>query len=367
MIPVSKPIIFPKAQKFVLDSLKTGWVSGQGPFVQRFEEEFARFLGVKYAVTTTSGTASLHLALAALKIGKGDEVIIPTFTMAAVAFAVVYTGATPVLIDSEPETWNIDINQIEKKITKNTKAIILVHIYGHPVDIDSLLKIAKKYKLYVIEDIAEAVGAEFKGKKVGSFGDVSCTSFYANKTVTCGEGGMVATNNPKIAKRLRLLKDMAYSGKKRFLHLEVGFTYRMGSLQAALGLAQLEGVDLLIKKKRWVADFYNSRLSSLPLTLPQEKPWAKNIYWMYGVLVNRSHISKEALRQKLLSKGIDTRDFFIPMHKQPALKNLGFFKGETYPVAEDLSKRGFYLPSGPNITDKELAMVCEVLKESYGM
>lgn len=367
MIPVSKPIISKNAKKYILDCIKSGWVSSHGPYVERFEESFAEYLGVKFALTTTSGTASLHLALAALGIGKGDEVIVPTFTMIAPVFAILYVGAKPVLVDSEKGSWNMDVTQIEGKITKNTRAILAVHIYGHPVDMDPLVKLAKKYKLFIVEDAAEALGAKYKGQKVGTFSDIACFSFYSNKTITTGEGGMVVTNNKKLAERLKMLKDMAHSPKKRFMHLEVGFTYRMTNLQAALGLAQLEEIEKMISLKRHIAKLYTTYLKNIPgIILPVEKQWAKNIYWMYGILVKKSsRISKNKLRNILYQKGIDTRDFFIPMHHQPVLAKLGLLNNkERYPVSDYLSKTGFYIPSGPNITENEIEKVCKALESS---
>lgn len=369
MIPVSKPIIAKNASKYLMECLDSGWVSSSGPYVAEFEQKFAQYLNVKYAVTTTSGTASIHLSLAALNIGKDDEVIVPAFTMIAPVFAILYTGAEPVLVDGELQTWNIDISQIEKKITKKTKAIIAVHTYGHPVDMNPLIAIAKKHRISVIEDAAEALGTQYKNRKVGTFGDLACFSLYSNKTITTGEGGMVATDNKSLYKRLLLLKDMAHSPKKRFLHTEVGFTYRMTNMQAALGIAQLEQIEKLIKQKIAIAEFYNRHLLDIPyLTLPPNQLWAKNIYWMYGILVNKtSPISKEELRKKLFDKGIDTRNFFIPMHRQPVLTKLGLFKRESYPVADYLSKHGFYLPSGPDISQKQLNYICKSIKEMYEM
>lgn len=366
LIPIAKPLIGKNAKKYVLECLKMGWVSSKGEYVTAFEKAFANYLGVKCAISTTSGTAALHLALVALKIGKGDEVIVPTFTMIAPIFAVLYTGATPVLVDSQQDTWNMDVSLIEKKITKKTRAIITVHIYGHPVDMDPVLAIAKKYKLAVIEDAAESLGATYKKKKVGTLGIISCFSFYANKLITTGEGGMVTTNNKKLAERVKLLKDMAHSPKKRFLHTDVAFTYRMTNMQAALGLAQLEIIETLLTKKRWIAEVYTSLLrKNLGLQLPTEKPWAKNVYWMYSVLIKDTVLSKDLLRKKLYDLGIDTRDFFIPMHRQPVLRKLGLFKNEQYPVADDISKGGFYLPSGPKLTKKEINTACRILNNIY--
>lgn len=362
MIPVSKPIISKSALKYVSECIKTGWVSSQGPFVKKFEEEFAKYIGVKQAITTTNGTSALHLALASIGIKNGDEVIIPTLTMAATAFAVLYTGARPVLVDSEKETGNMDPYLIEAKITKKTKAIIVVHLYGQPVDMNSINKIAKKYKLYVVEDAAEALGAQYLGKKVGSLGDLGCFSFYANKMVTTGEGGMVVTNNVKLAERARVLKDMSYSKKRRFLHTEVGFNYRFSNLQAALGLAQLEIIDKAITQKIKIAQSYNLMLKDLKsITLPVQKNGIKNVYWMY-TLIAKTLSLKVKLMKKLDLKGIQTREVFIPMHKQPALLKLGLFKDEKYPVADYLSRRGLYIPSGPDLSNAEIDQIVNVIK-----
>lgn len=363
MIPVNEPLIAKNALSFVSDCIKTGWISSVGSYIQRFEQEFAKFQEVKYAVTTTSGTASLHLALAALGIGKGDEVILPDHTMFACAAAIIYTGAKPIPVDVERTTWNIDVSLVEKKITKKTRAIMPVHIYGHPVDMTPLLRLAKKYKLFVIEDAAESCGGEYKGKKVGSLGDISCFSFYANKIITTGEGGMVTTNNKKLAQKARALKDLAHSPKKRFLHTEVGFNYRMTNMQAALGVAQLEEIKTFIEKKRWMANLYNLRLKNIEgLTLPIERPWAKNVYWMYAVLVEDSFgIQRDELQKRLKEKGIDTRTFFVPIHQQPALKKLGFKEKNSYPVSEEISKKGLYLPSGLAITEEQIKTVCKAI------
>lgn len=365
MIPVNEPLIAKNALAYVSDCIKTGWISSAGSYIERFEKKFAKFLGVRYAITTTSGTASLHLALATLGIGKGDEVILPDHTMFACAVSVIYTGAKPVVVDVERDTWNMNVSQIEKKITKRTKAIMPVHIYGHPVDMDPLMKLAQKYKLFIIEDAAEACGAEYKRKKVGSFGDINCFSFYANKIITTGEGGIVTTNNKKLAQKAQELKDLAHSPKKRFLHTKIGFNYRMTNMQAALGLAQLEEVEKYIEKKRWMANLYNLRLKNIEgLTLPIEKPWAKNVYWMYAVLVEDSFgITKDTLQKRLKEKGIDTRTFFVPIHQQPALKKIGLKDKNSYPVTEEISKKGLYLPSGLAITEKQITNVCNAIVE----
>mgnify|MGYP001594115353 FL=1 len=364
-IPVNEPAISKNALKYVTDCIKTGWVSSSGKYLKDFEEKFAKFLGVKHAITTTNGTTALHLAILALGIKKGDEVILPSHTMMSSAAAIVYTGATPVLVDVERDSWNMDVSQIEEKISKRTKAIMPVHIYGHPVDMDPIIALAKKYHLYIIEDAAESTGAEYKRKLTGTLGDIGCFSFYANKIITTGEGGMMVTNNDKIANHARLLKDMAHSPQKRFLHKEIGFNFRMTNLQAALGVAQLEEVKKYIQKKRWMAALYNEELSKIKgLTLPIEHSWAKNVYWMYGILVEKEFgVTRDEFMKKLLEMGIDTRTFFIPMHKQPALKQLGLFKGEKYPVSDEIGRRGLYLPSGLALTEKQIRIVCKTIKD----
>ncbi len=365
MIPVCEPLLSGKELEYVADCLKTNWISSQGKYVREFEERFANYCGCKYGISTTSGTTALHLALASLGIGAGDEVIIPAFTMIATAFAVVYTGAKPVLVDAEPETWNIDVAKIEEKITPRTKAIMPVHIYGHPCDMDPIMEIAQKHDLWVIEDAAEAHGAEYKGRKAGGIGYVNCFSFYANKIITCGEGGMVVTNDEEITEKARLLKNLAHSKEKRFLHTTIAFNYRMTNIQAAIGLAQFEQIDHFVEARRRNACLYNNRLKDIPgVRLPPEKEWVKNVYWMYCILIeDRFSISRNELMIKLREKGIDTRTFFIPMHQQPAFLNMGLFKGEGYPVAEDLSREGLYLPSGSGLTEEQIKQVCDAISE----
>lgn len=366
MIPVCEPLLGEKENEYVLECLKTNWISSKGKYIEEFEEKFANYCGCRYGVSTTSGTTALHLAMASLGIGPGDEVIIPAFTMVATAFAVVYTGARPVLVDSEPETWNMDINQIEGKITNGTKAIMPVHIYGHPCDMDPILELARERNLYVVEDAAEAHGAEYKGKKAGGIGDVGCFSFYGNKIITTGEGGMIVTSDEEIAERARSLKDLAFSRERRFLHTDVGFNYRMTNIQAAIGLAQFERIDELAEMRRRNARLYNEYLKEVKgIRLPIEKEWAKSIYWMYAILIEDEFgISTCELMDKLMKKGIDTRTFFIPMHEQPVFRKIGLFKGEKYPIAEELSKKGMYLPSSSGLKEEEIRSVCDAIKET---
>lgn len=365
MIPVCEPLLGGKELEYVVDCLKTNWISSQGKYITEFENKFANYCGYKYGICTTNGTTALHLALVSLGIGPGDEVIIPTFTMIATAFAVAYTGATPVLVDAEPETWNININQIESKITRRTRAIMPVHIYGHPCDMDLIMALADKYKIWVVEDAAEAHGAEYKGRRVGGIGHINCFSFYANKIITTGEGGMVVTDNQELAEKARRFKDLSHSKGMRFLHNDIGYNYRMTNIQAAIGLAQLERIDKLIEMRRKNAQMYNNNLESIPgITLPAEKNWAKNVYWMYSIKIGDDFgISRDELAVKLRGKGIETRNFFIPVHHQPAFQNMGLFKNENYPVSEDIAGRGLYLPSGSGLTEEQIQMVCRALQD----
>jgi len=308
----------------------------------------------------------LHLALASIGTGKGDEVIIPASTMIATAFAVIYCDATPVLVDAEPETWNMDVNKIEKKITEKTKAIMPVHIYGHPCDMDPIMKLASEHDLYVVEDAAEAHGAEYKGKKAGGIGDIGCFSFYANKIVTTGEGGMVVMNDEEIAERAKSLRNLCFPKEKRiYLHSEVGYNYRMTNIQAAIGLAQFERIDELAEMRRRNAHLYNEYLKSVKgITLPIEKEWAKNVYWMYSILIEDEFgMSRDELMGELEKKGIETRTFFISMHEQPVFLNRGLFKGERYPVAEELARKGLYLPSSSGLKEEEIKFICDAIKE----
>ena len=365
MIPVCTPLIGKREATYVMNCLRDNWISSAGRYLDLFEKRFSEYCGKKYGIATTNGTAALHLALAALGIGPGDEVIMPSFTIASTAFATIYCGAKPVLVDSEPDTWNINISQIEKKITKKTKAIMPVHIYGNPCHMDAIMKIAKRHKLYVIEDAAEAHGAKYHGKIVGGVGHVGCFSFYGNKIITTGEGGMIVTDDKALAERCRSLKNLSFLKKKRFWHREIGFNYRMTNIQAALGLAQFEQIETLIKKRRNNARIYNSLLSKIRgLTLPVELNETKNVYWMYGLLVDQAFgMGRDRLIQKLYEKGIETRTFFWPMHQQPILRKMGLFPGERYPVAEDIAKRGLYLPSSSGLKRQEIECICNVIQK----
>ena len=367
MIPVCEPTLIGNELKYVTDCLKTNWISSAGKYIKQFEESFAKFCDCKYGVACNNGTTAIHLALEACGIGKGDEVIIPAFTMIATCNAVIYSGAKPVLVDSEKETWNMDVNKIEERITNKTKAIMPVHTYGHPVDMDVINNIAKKHNLLVIEDAAEAHGAEYNGKRTGSLGKCAAFSMYANKIITTGEGGMITTNDEKVAEKAKLLRNHAFI-KPRFLHKDLGFNYRMTNIQAAIGLAQMEKADELVNRRINNAKLYNSLLKDVKgITLPPCKEWAKNVYWMYGILVEEEFsISMPQLRETLEKKGIDTRTFFIPMHQQPLFKE---GKDErfpdcsgSYPVSEELSKKGLYLPSSSSLTKEQIENIAGIIK-----
>ena len=365
-VPVNEPNLLGNEKKYLLKCLNDGYISSSGHFVKEFEKKFAKRVNRKFAISVSNGTAALQLAYEALNIKKKDEVILPSFTIISCILPVIRSGATPVLIDSDPDTWNMDVNKIEKKITSKTKAIIAPHIYGLPIDMDPLLKIAKKYKLKVIEDSAEALGLKYNKKECGSFGDVSTFSFYANKHITTGEGGMIVTNSKQIAEKCKSLRNLYFNNKRRFLHYDLGWNYRFTNLQAAIGLAQLEKLNLFIIKKRSVGKIYNKELSKIKIfSVPfNKKKYAKNIYWVYGlVLKKNSPISLNTFMKSLKRYGIETRNFFWPLHQQPILKKMGFFKNVKLPVAEYLSKNGLYLPTGLAITSAQQKYVIDKIKK----
>ncbi|MFH1593024.1 MAG: DegT/DnrJ/EryC1/StrS family aminotransferase [Candidatus Woesearchaeota archaeon] len=364
MIPVCEPTISGNELKYVMDCIKTNWISSLGPYIPKFEEGFSRYCGAGHGIACSNGTAALHLALESLGVGKGDEVIIPDLTMIATMAAVLYCGAKPVFVDAEEKTWNLDINKIEEKITDKTKAIIPVHISGHPVDMDKLKTISKRHNLFVVEDAAEAHGAEYKGKRVGGLGDAGCFSFFGNKILTTGEGGMIVTSNAKLSERCKLLRNQAHSsGKKKFSHEELGFNYRLTNLQAAVGCAQLENVDKLVEGRVKNGKYYTELLSGVEgLTSPIEESWAKNVYWMYTLLITkRFGVSRNKVIDELMKRGIQTRPFFVPMHSQPLLNKFGLNTEEKFPVAEKLSEEGIYLPSASHLTKEEIETVAKTL------
>ena len=360
MIPIAEPSLGEEELKNVTEAVKSGWISSKGTFIEEFERDFSSYCGRKYGVATSNGTVALHLALKALGIGKGDEVIVPDLTFVAVANSVTYCNAKPVFADSHPDYWCIDPEKIEEKITPKSKAIIPVHLYGHPCDIDAIMDIAKEHNLYIVEDAAEAHGAEYKGKKVGSFGVVSCFSFYGNKIITTGEGGMCLTNDEELTEKMRILRDHGMNPDKRYWYDIIGFNYRMTNLQAAVGVAQLKRIDDFVGKKRQIARRYEIGLRALAdrgmITLHSEMPWAKCVYWMYSILVEDNFMNREDLIARLEEKEIDTRPFFYPMHVLPPYKN-----NEKFPVAEEISKKGINLPSAVSLNEDKIKYIAEVI------
>jgi perosamine synthetase len=365
VIPVSEPWLGEEERDAVLQALERGEISGTfGESIPLFEAEFAEYCGSRYGVATTSGTTALQLAVAAAGIGPGDEVLISASTNIATALAVVHNGAVPVPVDSEPVTWNLDLDLLESLITPRTVAVIPVHLYGHPVDMDRLLEITRRHQLLVIEDAAEAHGAECRGRKAGSFGELGCFSFYANKIITTGEGGMVVTNDQKLFDRLRLIRNLGFT-TPRFRHEVLGHNFRMTGLQAAMGRAQLGKIEKIIAEKRRVAMSYRQLLTDVRgLTLPTELNWARNVYWMYGVVTEGDRGRRDRIMAELERNGIETRTFFCPMSLQPCLRALSGFDSPPTPVAETLWRQGFYLPSSPLLTNSQLEEVATVLRQA---
>ena len=365
MIPVFNPSVGEEELRNVENAIRTNWISSKGQYIPEFEEKFAKYCGAKYGVTTTNGTAALHLALACIGVGPGDEVIVPNFTIISCALAVYYVGAKPVFVDVEEETGNIDVKKIEEKITSKTKAIMPVHIYGHPCDMDEIMEIAKKYNLYIVEDAAEAHGAEYRGKKVGAIGDIGCFSFYSNKLITTGEGGMVVTNDEKIYKKAQSLKDLAFGKEIRFRHEDIGFNYRMTNVQAAIGVGQLGKIEEFLERKIKNAVLYNSLLKDVPgIKIPFTKPYVKNSYWIYGIRIDPSFgVSKDEMRKKLLEEGIDTRDYFFPLNEQPVFKEIGITTKEEFPITKKLSETGLYLPFGMDLKKEEIKYICYTIEK----
>ncbi len=365
LIPVCEPSLAGNELKYVQQAVESNWISSAGSFIRDFEAKFAAACGTRYGIACANGTVAMHLAMATLGLEPGDEVIIPTFTMIATANAVTYCGATPVLVDSEPDYWQMDVEQVAAKITPRTKAIVPVHIYGHPVDMDPLMELAEKHGLMVIEDAADSHGARYKGRPTGGLGHAAGFSFYGNKIITTGEGGMVTTNDKELAKLAWNLRDHAFSHERHFWHKYVGFNYRMTNLQAAVGLAQVEQLDKFVEARRCNAAEYSRRLAAIPgITTPPEAEWARNVYWMYGITVDEKKygMNRDALRRVLAENGVETRTFFIPMHCQPVYWQQ--YKGQRYPVAEQLCKNGFYLPSASSLTLDEIEYVTDVIREA---
>jgi len=360
--PVYKPQLIGNEKKYVLECLDSTWISSKGKFISEFENRFAEYLGVKYATSVSNGTVALHVALLALGVGPGDEVIVPTFTYIASVNAITYTGATPVFVDSDPNHWQMSIEESRKKITSKTKAILAVHLYGHPCEIAELRKIADKHHLFLIEDTAEALGSEYENKKVGTFGDISTFSFFGNKTITTGEGGMIATNNQELHNKCAHLKGQGLANHREYWHDIIGYNYRMTNICAAIGLAQLERVDKIIKQKRNIAHWYNKQLAGLPVTFHNE--FDKRFYstfWMISILTE-NEIKRDKLRDYLAKNGIETRPTFNPVHLMP----MYYKENLNYSVAEDLGKRGINLPSYPDLNEEDVKFICKKIRDFYG-
>lgn len=361
-IPVNEPLLDGNEKKYLIECIDTGWISSEGPFVKQLEQGLASYVGRKYGIAVCNGSVALDLVVEALQLETGDEVIMPTFTIISCAAALVRKGIKPVLVDSEADTWNMNVSQIEEKITGKTKAIMVVHLYGLPVDMDPVLEIAEKYGLFVIEDGAEAHGLDYKGKKCGSFGTITAMSFYPNKHITTGEGGIVMTNDAELAERCCSFRNLCHKPGHRFVHEELGYNFRMSNIQAALGVAQLERIEEHLSLKRRMGAFYQSALSQCQnLQLPVQKTeYAENLYWVFGLVIGKDieYSARDAM-ERLASQGIGCRPFFYPMHLQPVFQKMGLFTDEKYPVAEWIAEKGFYIPSGLSLTEEQMQYIAE--------
>ena len=368
VIPVNEPLLPGNELKYIQDCINTAWISSAGKYIDRFETEWAAYCGRKHGVAVANGTVALELAVSVLNLPPGGEVILPSFTIVSCLEAVLRNGLKPVLVDCDPETFCMDVEEVQRKINEKTVAIMPVHIYGHPVNMEVILKLASEHDLKVVEDAAEAHGAEClvqgKWRRCGSFGDVSTFSFYANKNITCGEGGMVLTDDDDLAELLRNRRNLCFSRKQRFLHEDRGWNFRLTNMQAAIGCAQLENIDDFIKRKLEMASKYNQGLRDLPLRIPHVEPWARTSVWMYAVVLDDTvPFDATEFATRLMDCGVQTRPFFLGMHEQPVYRNKGFFKGELYPVTERISQRGLYLPSGQAITNNQIEKVIDAVRE----
>ena len=365
LIPVNEPLLNGNEKKYLAECIDTGWISSEGPFVKRLEEGIAQQVGRRYGIAVSNGSAALELAVAALKLGPGDEVILPTFTIISCAAAIVRSRATPVVVDADPLTWNMDVDQVAESITPRTRAIMVVHIYGLPVEMEPILALAERHGLKVIEDAAEAIGQTYKGRPCGSFGEISTLSFYPNKHVTTGEGGMLLTDDPALAERCHSLRNLCFQ-KQRFLHEELGWNFRMSNIQAAVGVAQLQRLEEFLTRKRAMGTFYNALLNDVNgLQLPlSATTYAENIYWVYGlVLKPEVPYSGEEAMTRLAAYGIGTRPFFWTVHEQPAFRRMGLFQDVRCHAAENLARRGLYIPSGLTLSRSDQEHVARALKE----
>tara|TARA_B110000858_G_scaffold170562_1_gene200434 strand:+ start:359 stop:1492 length:1134 start_codon:yes stop_codon:yes gene_type:complete len=366
IIPVNRPLFSKLEKKYLNECIDSSWISSSGGFIIKFEESFKKIVSRKYSVAVSSGTAALDIAIKTLNLNKGDEIIVPNFTIISCLNEIIREGIKPIFIDADPNTFNIDAEQIEKKITKKTKAILIAHIYGLPANLEKIIKLKNKYKLKLIEDCAEQLGQTYKKKPIGSFGDISTFSFFANKHITTGEGGMVVTNNKSYFKKFLELRNICFSLKKpRFIHDDIGWNYRLTNMQAAIGYAQLKKLSFFIKKKRQIGYYYSKELKKIRhLQLPVlSNKFSKNIFWVYSLIIKNKNFKAIKLTEKLKKKGIETRPFFYPMHMQPIIKKLRLInKSEKFPVSEQIYQYGLYLPSGIGNTFKEIKEVVRQLK-----
>lgn len=362
-IPVAAPSLIGNEKKYVNDCMESGWISSAGKYIELFESHFAEFCGVKHAIACCNGTVALHLALVALGVQPDDEVIVPTLTFVATPNAVTYCGARPIFVDSEADTWNIDYQQIESKITPRTKGIIAVHLYGHPAKMSFLREIADRHDLFLLEDAAEAHGAMCDGKIIGSIGDAAAFSFYANKIITTGEGGMVVTNDDALAKKLRLLRGQGMDPERRYWHPVIGYNYRMMNLPAAIGLAQLENINTQLAARKRIAELYQNRLRKISgISLQIEQSWARHVFWMFSIILDPTiWLNRDSVIEILSKQGIETRPLFYPAHTFPPYKNVGGC--EKFPVAENLSANGISLPTWTGLTENDIDDVCRALLE----
>ena len=364
-IPVNEPILDGNEKKYLCECIDSGWISSEGPFVAAFEERFAAKVGRKYGIAVSNGTVALEAAVAALKLPAGSEVILPAFTIISCASALVRAGLVPVVVDCDAATWTMDVSAIEERITTRTSAIMAVHIYGLPVDMEPLLDLAQRHALHVIEDAAQAHGLRYHGRPCGSFGDLSTFSFYPNKLVTSGEGGMIVTDDAALAARCRSLRNLCFQPQQRFVHEELGYNFRMTNLQAAVGLAQLERLDEFVERKQAMGERYNDLLADLPgLQLPRaETGYASNGYWVYGVVLQEPGGDAASVMARLAERQVQTRPFFWPMHEQPVFRKQGLFEDVSCPAAERIARSGFYLPSGLALTPEQMGRVSQALRE----
>ena len=366
-INVCEPLITKNAKKYINDCIDSEWISSAGKYLEDFEKKWSNYCGADEGIAVTNGTSALQVAFKSLNLQPGDEVIMPSFTIISCATAIIEAGGKPVLVDCYPDTWCLNIEQMKEKINNRTKAILVVHMFGHPAEMDPIIKIVKRHNLYLVEDAAEAHGATYNNKRVGSFGDLACFSFYANKLITTGEGGMVLSNNKKLTKKIRSLRNLSFRSDRRFYHTEIGYNYRLTNMQAAIGISQIENLQNHIDIKRKNTFLYNNiiRKMDLPLRLPSENENSKSVFWMYGVVLKNKKLNAKKLAEKLENRGIETRPLFLGMHQQPVLKKMKLFNNEKFPVTEELSRFGLYLPSGLKLNKKKINFICNVLKDIF--